>query len=266
MDHEVAQLDQVPLKALSLSDKKSKNWKVAQEFESMFLHQLFKAMRKTVPEGALGKPSNAQKIFTDMLDQEIANSASKQGTGLAELIYRSMTGNERVPEELQQSSWSATALGSYRKASSKSMIQPPAHLSPASGIQVNQWIEEASDHYNLDSSLLKSLVLRESGGNSLAVSAKGAMGLTQLMPATAQDLGVNNPWDGRQNVMGGARYLRQMLDLFDDQEDLALAAYNAGPGTVLREGGVPSYPETQEYVQKVLQRRKTLQNEVDDAI
>ena len=100
--------------------------------------------------------------------------------------------------------------------------------------------------------LLGALIRTESAWQPQVISSAGAIGLAQLMPATAQELGVD-PWDPAQNVRGGARYLRQQLDRFNDVT-LALAAYNAGPHRVQQYGGVPPFRETQAYVQKVLGR------------
>ena len=94
------------------------------------------------------------------------------------------------------------------------------------------------------------MITTESNWNPVATSDKGAVGLTQLMPRTALELGVN-PWNAQQNIEGGARYLRQQRDRFGSWS-LALAADNAGPGAVTKYGGIPPYKETQEYVQKVL--------------
>ncbi len=103
----------------------------------------------------------------------------------------------------------------------------------------------------LDAELVEAVIGAESAGDPAALSAKGAMGLMQLMPATALDLAVADPWDAEDNVRGGVTYLRRMLDRFGDL-DRALAAYNAGPGAVDRFGGVPPYPETRDYVRRVL--------------
>ena len=106
--------------------------------------------------------------------------------------------------------------------------------------------------YGLDCNLVKAMILAESGFNPQAVSPKGAMGLMGLMPDTSRDLGVLNPFDPRQNIDGGARYLRMMLDQFGNDTALALAAYNAGPEAVTKHAGIPPFDETQIYVKTVM--------------
>jgi hypothetical protein len=117
---------------------------------------------------------------------------------------------------------------------------------------IEKCIQEASQKYDLTPGLIKAVINAESGFRVDAVSVAGAQGLMQLMPATAKDLGVTNPFDIRQNIDGGARYLRQMFDLFDGDTRLALSAYNAGPGNVHKYGGEVPFPETRRYVTKVL--------------
>jgi soluble lytic murein transglycosylase-like protein len=107
--------------------------------------------------------------------------------------------------------------------------------------------------HELDPLLVSAVIAVESAWNPEAVSVKGAIGLMQLMPETARTLGVD-PWDPEGNLDGGSRYLRSLLDGFDGDLELALAGYNAGPGSVERYGGVPPYPETLAYVEKVLAR------------
>lgn len=112
--------------------------------------------------------------------------------------------------------------------------------------------EDASRQYQVPVSLLKAVAKAESDFNPRAVSKAGAQGVMQLMPATARELGVSDSFDPRQNIMGGAKYLSQMLKKYDGNTKLALAAYNAGSNNVDKYGGVPPFKETQNYVVKVM--------------
>jgi hypothetical protein len=114
-------------------------------------------------------------------------------------------------------------------------------------------IHKYANMHGLDPSLVRAVMRHESGFNPCAVSPKGAQGLMQLMPGTADLMGVSNPFDPEQNIAGGVGYLRYCLDRFNNDVALALAAYNAGPERVARTGGVPAIPETQSYVKNVLE-------------
>lgn len=111
--------------------------------------------------------------------------------------------------------------------------------------------EEAAELYNVPVNLLMAVGKAESGYNANAVSPVGASGVMQLMPATAASLGVDNAFDARSNIMGGAKYLSQMLQRYDGDIDLALAAYNAGSGNVEKYGGVPPFDETINYIRRI---------------
>lgn len=113
--------------------------------------------------------------------------------------------------------------------------------------------QEAANTYGVSVNLLKAVGMAESNFNQYAQSGAGAQGVMQLMPATAAGLGVTDPFDARQNIMGGAKLLAQNLSMYGGNVDLALAAYNAGPGNVAAYGGVPPFAETQNYVVKVKQ-------------
>jgi soluble lytic murein transglycosylase-like protein len=127
-------------------------------------------------------------------------------------------------------------------------------------------IQEAALRHHLDPALIRAVIAAESAFDVNAVSDAGAQGLMQLMPALAAEMGVDDVFDPRQNIMGGVRYLRQLIDAHDGNLDLALASYNAGPGTVQLYGGIPPFPETQQYVKTIttaLARSQTATAEPD---
>ena len=118
-------------------------------------------------------------------------------------------------------------------------------------------IKEAADVHKLSPALIRAVMRTESAFNPAAVSPVGAMGLMQLMPALAEEMGVTDPFDPRDNIMGGAKYLRQLLDEHEGNIRLTLASYNAGPGNVRRYRGVPPFKETRNYVRKITELLET---------
>jgi len=123
---------------------------------------------------------------------------------------------------------------------------------PTKTKKYDEYISEASRRYEIDSHLIKAIVKAESNFDPQAVSRKGAKGLMQIMPQNFDKLGVSDPFDPRENIMAGTKYLRYLLNQFDGDLQLALAAYNAGPGNVDPLFGIPQFPETKLYVKKVL--------------
>ena len=132
----------------------------------------------------------------------------------------------------------------------RTVVVPPAAGRAAPGRPVPELVKKTAEVHRLDPLLVHSVIQAESGYNPYALSPKGAQGLMQLMPATARRFGVANSFNVAQNLEGGVRYLKYLLDLFQD-EKLAVAAYNAGEEAVIRYRGVPPYPETQDYVRAV---------------
>ncbi|HET9343298.1 MAG TPA: lytic transglycosylase domain-containing protein [Candidatus Eremiobacteraceae bacterium] len=169
--------------------------------------------------------------FTHLLRRELSTLESRCSVALRSLFGAS-------PIQAQPAS-NATS-----ESDQTSGAAPPSRFA---GI-----IDASARRNRLDPALLDAVIRQESGFRADVVSGAGAVGLMQLMPGTARELGVSDPFDPAQNVEGGAKYLRSLLDRYDGRLDLALAAYNAGPGAVDHFGGVPPYRETQEYVSSIM--------------
>ena len=139
----------------------------------------------------------------------------------------------------------------------ESSVQNRKNPTSVSRSEIDNLISKYSDKNGLDEDFVKAVINQESGFNPNATSHCGAMGLMQLMPSTAQGLGVKNAYDAEQNIEGGTKYLKGLMDRFGNYKQLALAAYNAGPNAVKKYGGIPPYAETQNYVKKVLSKYDT---------
>ena len=138
-----------------------------------------------------------------------------------------------------------------------SSIENKKNPTSVSRSEIDNLISKYADKNGLDEDFVKAVINQESGFNPNATSHCGAMGLMQLMPSTAQGLGVTNAYDAEQNIEGGTKYLKGLMDRFGNDKQLALAAYNAGPNAVKKYGGIPPYAETQNYVKKVLSKYDT---------
>lgn len=154
--------------------------------------------------------------------------------------------------EISQSVWRAD--GSQVVDGRYGPKAEPVSNSAQSQNAVRQHIQVAATRFGVDRNLVDAVAWQESRYNPRAISTAGAVGVMQLMPDTARQLGVRNPHDVEQNVIGGTAYLRQQLERFGNNVPLALAAYNAGPGAVIKYGSIPPYRETQNYVRQIMQR------------
>ncbi len=197
---------------------------------------------------ALPLPGNAEEAWEKSPPHTPGSSLSgieKQFAGLIRDLSQQMSSLEK---QLMQ------ALGQLGGTQArKSDDVPPAQVGYPGIARYGKIITDAARRHEVDPLLVNAVINQESGFRADAVSKAGATGLMQLMPDTARSLGVTNALDPKQNVEGGTTLLRQLLDRYNGQVDLALAAYNAGPEAVDRYGGLPPYPETQAYVRNVMQ-------------
>ncbi len=230
--------------------------KAAQGFSSMMIFQLLKDMRKTVPKESLfGGNSYAMDVFTSMLDEKIANRvAQRESMGITKMLKQYL--NKRY----ENSSDPGQEKDIKSPAINKKVISFENTTSPADSTgKVKQYdpiINKVAQEVKLDPDLIRAVIAKESGGNSLAVSKRGAKGLMQLMDETAKELGVSDSLDPEENIRGGAAYLKKMLIKFEGDLPKALAAYNAGPGAVRVYNGIPPYPETRRYIDSVIKMQE----------
>jgi len=229
--------------------------KAARDFEAVFMRQLISSMRKAGEPLESEEGGEAEKMSMDMAWDGLAEKiADAGGIGLAKMLEPWLAGNADAMKGLQNilptpaptlpTLPASLAAQAYGKTTGK-----------MDSTQLDALVTRASAATGVDSSLIRGVIQTESAGNARARSNKGAIGLMQLMPGTAKDLGVD-PTDPAQNVLGGAKYLASLLKRFDGDEKLALAGYNAGPGAVEKHNGIPPYRETRAYVDTVLAHRQ----------
>jgi len=240
-------------------EDKSKLDKVARGFEAIFLNMMIKEMRKS-QLNAENEDSFGDDILMDysnlLLAEQIANN--NKGIGLAKEIYKNLTGEELPNKVILNIQKINQAVEKNYENKIKNNNIRVENINDNFLERVNNRIssyehiiEEASEMFRLPKELIKAVITVESAGKFEAKSKAGAKGLMQLMDETAKELGVTNSFEPRQNIIGGSMYLRKMLDKYNGNLQLALAAYNAGPGNVDKYKGIPPFRETENYVVKV---------------
>jgi soluble lytic murein transglycosylase-like protein len=224
--------------------------KTANEFESLFVYYMLKNMRKTIMKSGFLDDGMGGGMMMGLFDQEISQKiAGHSSLGIAELLL-----NQLAPEDADH------ILNSpFREFNLKNQINSGKVLEsyrdsniPLQQNRFKKEVEKAANKTGVAGELIHAVIAAESGGNPAAVSAKNARGLMQLIDSTAAEVGVKNPYDPEENILGGASYLAKMMKKFNGDTRLALAAYNAGPNTVKKYNGIPPYRETQQYVEKVM--------------
>ncbi|OGS35191.1 MAG: hypothetical protein A2293_02260 [Elusimicrobia bacterium RIFOXYB2_FULL_49_7] len=234
--------------------------KVARQFEAMFTSYMLKVMNESVQRSDLVPKSMGEEFFNDMLMDKYAEKISEgKGLGMSDMLYRYLRNNQG---EMGNYSGKIRDYNSQKSMNYKMMKYTAGNLGASASStasrnvnsdmsSIEHLIRQSADQYGLEANLIKAVIRQESAGNPYAVSKAGAKGLMQLVDSTAEDMGVKNVFNSRDNINGGAKYLKKMMDRFNGDMDLALAAYNAGPEAVTENQGVPPYPETQDYVKQV---------------
>jgi hypothetical protein len=219
------------------------------------------ATSSTTASGITTTEENGRKIYVNDDNPAPVHQASSQPKRSG-LVYWSSKENSWKPvptantASMKAARSAAAEVTQYfghdsQQSATAKIITANSHGHQASQEEIDAAIVMAAARHNVDPNLVRAVVKVESNFNSNAVSRKGAMGLMQLMPSTARSLNVKNPFDPEQNVDAGVRHLKQLLENYNGDVNLTLAAYNAGQGAVARSAGVPHFAETQNYVRRI---------------
>ncbi|WP_409304670.1 lytic transglycosylase domain-containing protein [Peribacillus sp. SCS-155] len=196
-----------------------------------------------------------QTLMNEVLEQDTISPISQKLGGIADLLMDSQTFGAVQSLIGIQADTANDPSGQNSLPLSIKPALPPLSLNSTKDKEPSNFeemIDKAAGVFNIPAKLIKSVIKHESNFNPKAASQAGAAGLMQLMPGTARELGVTNRLDPMESIMGGSKYLKKMMDRYNGDIKLALAAYNAGPGNVDKYGGIPPFKETQRYVEKIM--------------
>ncbi len=249
-------ISQAALPGQNMSEaEKQKLATAAKDFESLLTSMMLKSMNETTG-GMFGSEGFGGGYFDSIFENEIAMqmSQSGKGFGIAESIFKKITGEDLDSAQFMRKIAPLNEKIKVKKSNTENNFPflTPSEKAVQRVDKFDEYIREASDKYGVDEKLIKSVILTESAGNVKAISSAKAKGLMQLIDSTAKDMGVRNSFDPRENIMGGTKYLSQLLKQYDGDLKLSLAAYNAGPANVQKYEGIPPFDETKTYITRVM--------------
>jgi Rod binding domain-containing protein len=269
----------IPLKGIKKPDEEKNLQSACKNFETLLTQRMLNQMFKSTDFSTQFGQGSGGEFFAEMYTGNIAKEAADNNNfGLAEQMIaqlksrgnidpaviqkiRELDSSDRlnfIPQQLAKS-----PVEQNKNLSLIEKYSRPNSLTPDKVSKYDSIIDIQAEKQGVDSALIKAVIKNESNGDHKAVSSAGAKGLMQLMDSTASDLGVNNPFHPGQNIAGGTKYLKMLLEKYDNNLPKAIAAYNAGPGNVDKYKGIPPFNETKEYVKRVMKDFKKYSNGTD---
>jgi Rod binding domain-containing protein len=222
--------------------------KACADFESIFIAKVLSSMRNSLDETSLFGNGFGSDIYSGLFEAKLSEKiAEGGGIGIGQVLFKTLAEKLNASESEEQPVQPISLSNVFKKSQAEKQQTLYGRINT-----FHEIIQKAAERFKLPLHLIYGVIAQESGGDPEVESKAGAKGLMQLMDQTADELGVEDSFDPEQNILGGACYLRQQLDDFGNNLELALAAYNAGPGSVRKYNGVPPFKETQDYVTKVV--------------